>query len=191
MSTANTHAASRTDAGARPAFAYADYLRYEGACAAVIGASYVAMAFPGAINSYDGAWTALAWAPALLAVFAVFAAATRRGRLSAPGTWLTARPLGCARPDRRAADARRLRRTLHAEVAGWIAITLVWTVLLPSWSWWIFGTGWATLTYGVLQLAASCPIVRAAEDARGTTYYVARRPPLGVRTPELVDARRP
>lgn len=167
------------------ALPYADYLRYEGRCAAVIGAACVTMAFPGVINRYAHPWTALAWAPALLLLFAFFAAVTRRGRLLAPGTWLTTRPLRDA-DDRRPAAARdRLCRVLQAEAIGWIIVNLLWTILLPSWSWWIFGTGWATLAYGLLQFRASCTAVRETERAGNVTYYIASRAPLGIRTPEL------
>lgn len=164
---------------------YVDYLRLDGACSAVLGAALVALGWPGLFGDgslRDGLLATAAILVLVLIALAGFAA--RRGiPVSAPGRWLTDRPIGAAAPGATGLDGAKLRRRLTVETALWIIGVGAWVVLTGRDGTLIWATGWATLAYGLLQLLASAPRAAAVEAERGTTFLVARRPGLG--TPEL------
>lgn len=164
---------------------YVDYLRLDGACSAVLGAALVVLGWPGLFGEgslRDGLLAAAAIL--VLVLLALAGLAARRGiPLSAPGRWLTDRPIARASAGSPPLAARGLRIRLATETAIWIVGVGAWVVLTGRDGTLIWATGWATLAYGLLQLLASARRAAAVEAERHTTFLVARRPGLG--TPEI------
>lgn len=159
------------------------YTVLNGACSAIVGALFVVAGFPGLLGDERGyAWLA---APAVFAVLASIGLwARRRGTpLGAPGRWLTDRPLAAARPGAAPLDVRRLRWRLLGETVLWAALALAIILGVGSSRPFAYATGWASLAYGLLELLASAPQIRAAERSRGVVFLVCRRPGLG--TPDV------
>jgi len=162
---------------------YRDYLRYEGSCSIVLGLALALVAFPGLVISYDGAWSAPLFVLVALLALAAYAAARRGVPPLAAGRWLTERPLAGALAGRDPMDGARLRRRLLVETAIWIVAVCAWVLLGRSSGLVIFGTGLATVAYGVVQAVASRHRVVDAETTDGRRYVLAERP--GIGTPEL------
>jgi len=162
---------------------YPDYLRLEGLCSIVLGLALALLAFPGLLVSYTAWWVGLAFVPATLLGLGGWAALRRGVPLTAPGRWLTDRPLAGARPERPGLDPARLRRRLLVETAIWIVAVGLWVVLARSSGLLIFGTGLASAAFGAVQAFPARARVRACERERGVGYVVAERPGLG--TPSL------
>lgn len=162
---------------------YRDYLRLDGACSAGLGAALILLGWPGLIadGSLVWGWAAVGTAVALGVVAVV---AKRRGTpVSAPGRWLTDRPVARVQAGAAPLDAARLRRRLVIETAVWVVGVGAWVALTGRDTTLIWVTGWPTLAYGLLQLAASAPRVDRLEAEGRGPFLVARRPGLG--TPEL------
>lgn len=165
---------------------YRDLLRLEGVCSIILGAAFAALAFPGWLVSYPAAWAGVLFVPAVVVALGAFAVLRRGAAATHPGQWLTARPLATVRPGRTALPRRPLVRRLILETAMWIALAAGWIVLARSSGLLFFGTGLASVAFGVLQAVASARQVRAVESERGDVYAVAARP--GVGAPELTLA---
>jgi len=164
---------------------YPDYLRLEGGGSIALGLVLAVGAFPGLFVSYRAPVAALALVPAVVAFLAVLG--VRAGApLGAPGRWLTERPLREAAPGRDPLPASPLRRRLLVETGLWIVLSVV-LVAIGSSGWLLFGTGLASVAFGVVQAVFARRRVLAEERARGTTFLVARRPGLG--TPSLTLGR--
>ena len=82
--------------------------------------------------------------------------------------------------------AAGLKRRLVVETAIWIVAVDLWVLVGASDGGFIFGTGLASLAYGLVQAFASRARVVAVERERGTRYLVAERPGLGL--PRLTSA---
>jgi len=162
---------------------YRDYLLLEGACSIVLGLALVLVAFPGLVISYEGAWSAPLFVVAALGALAGYAALRRGVPPLAAGRWLTERPLAGAAPGAPALDPARLRRRLLVETAIWIVAVCGWVLLGRSSGLLIFGTGLASVAFGVVQALAARRRVARAQAADGRCYLVAVRPGLG--TPGL------
>ncbi len=156
-------------------------MKWEGACSITLGLALAAAAFPGLAVSYRTPGAALLLVPATLVLLAIIG--RRAGApLSSPGAWLTERPLRGAAPDRPALPAGRLRRRLVLETAVWIAVGVA-LVAVGSSGWLLFGTGLASVAFGLVQAVAAPARVAAEERRRGARYAVARR--AGIGTPGL------
>ena len=163
---------------------FAAYTRLNGLCSTLIGVAFIVAGFPGLLGDASSAnlWLAIPGVLAALVPIAAFAAV--RGRpLTAPGRWLTDRPLDEARPDRSALDAPRLRKRLIGETVLWTLLALAVIAGVAGSRPFAYATGWASLAYGLLELLASAPRIEAVERERATAFLVHRRPGLG--TPEL------
>ena len=150
-------------------------------CSITLGAVLAAAAFPGFVVSYSAPAAALLLVPATLVLLALVG--VRAGASPwVPGQWLTERPLRGATPGRPALDPARLRRRLVLETAAWIVIGVV-LVAIGSSGWLLFGTGLASVAFGLVQAVAARGRVAAEERRRGVVFGVARRAGLG--TPGL------
>ncbi len=161
--------------------AYTTYLRWEGLCSVLLGTVLAVAAFPGLVVSYGAPALALLLVPATLALLALVGRRAGAPWL-APGAWLTERPLRGATPGLAPLDAGRLRRRLALETAAWV-VAGVALVAVGSSGWLLFGTGLASVAFGLVQAVAARARVAAEESRRGVRYAVARRAGLG--TPAL------
>lgn len=159
--------------------AYRDYLRFEGSCSVVLGLALAVMGTPGVVLHWDGAAYGLLFVPAVLLALGGFAALRRGVGLLDAGAWLTARPLATAGSGAPLL-AGALRRRLVVETVIWILAVGAWVVLGASDGLLIFGTGLASVAYGLVQAVASRARVIRAERERGEQYLVAERPGLGL-----------
>jgi hypothetical protein len=162
---------------------YRDYLRLEGLCSIVLGAEMALIGAPGVLVDYGPVWPALLILPGLLGALALGALAGRRASPLRPGEWLTARPLATAAEGRPPLAERALRRRLVVETGAWIVGVTAWLVLTGSSAALIFGTGLASVAFGVVQGVAARRRVAAVEVRTGVRYLVAERP--GIGTPRL------
>ena len=162
---------------------YAAYLRWEGGGSVVLGLALALVAVPGLVVSYDAWWVGLLFVPAVLLALGGWAAARGTASLLDPGGWLTARPLAGATPGRAGLPEGRLRRRLAVESGLWIVLVCGWVLLARQSGLLVFGTGLASVAYGLVQVLGSAARVRAVERERGASFVVARRPGLGL--PEL------
>ena len=165
---------------------FSSYAALNGTCSTLIGIAFIVAGFPGLLGG-DGADTGYAWLalPGVLVVLAPLAlvAARRRIPVSAPGRWLTDRPIAAAASGASILPERRLRIRLIGETIVWGAVALAVIAGFTTSRPFAYATGWASLAYGLLELLASAPRIRAVEFERGTKYFVHRRPGLG--TPEV------
>ncbi len=164
-----------------PDMPYTSYLKWEGACSIALGLALAAAAFPGLFVSYRAPGAALLLVPAVLVLLALIG---RRAGASpaAPGQWLTERPLRGAVPGRPALPAARLRRRLVLETVAWVVVGVA-LVAVGSSGWLLFGTGLASVAFGLVQAVAAPARVAGEERRRGARYAVARR--AGIGTPGL------
>lgn len=162
---------------------YRDYLRLEGLCSIVLGAVMALVGAPGVLVDHGPVWPALLLVPGLLGALALAALAGRRASPLRPGEWLTARPLATATEGRPALPEGRVRRRLVVETAAWILGVTGWLVLTGSSAGLIFGTGLASIAFGLVQGVAARRRVAAVEARSGVRYLVAERP--GIGTPRL------
>ncbi len=161
---------------------YRDYLRWEGTCSILLGAALAALAWPGWLAHYDGAWLALLAVPATLAVMALLGSRAG-GAARRPGTWRTTRPLADADARRPAVAPGVLRRRLALETAVWIVAVGAWVAATGDSGWLVLATGLASVAFGAVSAGPSARHVQEAERRAGGRYRVSRRPALG--TPEL------
>lgn len=170
---------------------YAAYTRLNGLCSTVIGVAFIVAGFPGLLGDDSRAanlWLAVPGVAAVVVPLAVLA--LRRGiPVSAPGRWLTERPLTQARPEQSVLDGRRLRRRLIIETVIWGAVALAVIAGFSTSRPFAYATGWASLAYGLLELLASARRIDAAEDERGGAFYVHRRPGMGTPDVTLIASR--
>jgi hypothetical protein len=161
---------------------FSAYSRLNGACSVAIGILFIAAGFPGLLAPAASWWLA---APGVLAVLVPIALWARRRGVpwSEPGRWLTDRPLREARQGLAPMDERRLRIRLVGETVLWGAVALAVFVGFTTSRPFAYATGWASLAYGLLELLASPPQIRAAEREHGVAYRVCRRP--GIGTPDV------
>lgn len=162
---------------------FSAYTVLNGACSTAIGVLFVVAGFPGLLGDERGyAWLAVPAALAVLLPVALWA--RRRGTpLGAPGRWLTDRPLDAAGRGGVPLDARRLQVRLVGETVLWAALALALILGVGSSRPFAYATGWASIAYGLLELLASAPRIRAVERTRGVRFLVCRRPGLG--TPDV------
>jgi hypothetical protein len=158
---------------------YASYLRWEGGCSIVLGSALALVAAPGLFVSYPAWWTGLLFIPAALLALGGWARWRHGVPLTAPGRWLTERPLRDAAPDRAPLDAGRVRRRLVIETAIWIVAVCAWVIGARESGLLVFGTGLASAAFGVVQAVFAA---RHVTGQRGD-FMLARRPGLG--TPDL------
>ncbi|MDO9355085.1 MAG: hypothetical protein Q7T55_15405 [Solirubrobacteraceae bacterium] len=162
---------------------FASYSALNGTCSALIGVLFIVAGFPGLFGDDDGAW----WyaIPATLVVpLIIGAVASRRGiPFTAPGRWLTDRPIAAAGAALSTLPADKLKRRLIVETVIWAAIALAVIAGFTTSRPFAYATGWASLAYGLLELLASAPRIRAVEEERRTVYLLHRRPGFG--TPDL------
>lgn len=165
---------------------FSSYAALNGACSTFIGIAFVIAGFPGLLGG-DDAETGYAWLaiPGVLVVLIPLALVARqRGiPLSAPGRWLTDRPLSRAEAGQSVLPETRLRWRLIGETILWGALALAVIAGFTTSRPFAYATGWASLAYGLLELLASAPRIRAAEAERGTSFFVHRRPGFG--TPDI------
>jgi hypothetical protein len=162
---------------------YRRYLQLEGTGSIVLGLAMAIVAWPGLRADYRGAWAAIPIALGLLLVLAAFARLRNHVPLLAPGRWLTDRSIAHAQPGARPMPESPLRRRLMLESGLWIVLVCGWVLATGHSGWLVFVTGWASVAYGVLQVAFSARRVQSVERHDNVTFLVARRPGLG--TPEL------
>lgn len=158
-------------------------LRLEGLCSVALGLALALVAFPGLVVDYAAPWVGLLFAPLVIVALGGYAVFRRGASPARPGEWLTTRPLDGARPGRSALLRRPLVRRLEIETGAWIVGGCAWVILTGSSGLLFFGTGLASIAYGLLQAVPSARRVAAVEAAAGETFVVARRPGFG--TPEL------
>lgn len=165
---------------------YARYLGFEGTCSVVLGLALAVAAAPGVVLHYGGAGWWVLLVPALLVALAAFAHLRRGVGWLDVGGWLTAGPLQTASADEAPLPPGPLRRRLLVETAIWIVAVDLWVVLGASDGGFIFGTGLASLAYGLVQAVASRGRVLREEQHRGARFLIAERPGLGL--PRLTTA---
>jgi hypothetical protein len=162
---------------------YAAYLRLEGWCSIALGLALALLAFPGLLLDGDGTLWGLLAVPAVLLALGAWARGRHGIPFTAPGRWLTDRPLAGAQPGRRPLDPGPLRRRLIGESVVWVVAVAAWVLIGARDGALIFGTGLASAAFGAVQAFLATARVRAVEAARGERYAIARRPGLG--TPDL------
>jgi len=158
-------------------------LRLEGLCSVALGLALAIVAFPGLLVDYPAPWVGLLFVPAVLILLGGYAALRHDVPFLRPGEWLTTRPLAGARDGRSGLARRPLVRRLGIETAVWIVAGCAWVILTGSSGLLFFGTGLASVAYGLLQMVPSARRVTAEEGSTGAIFVVARRPGFG--TPEL------
>ncbi len=158
-----------------------DYLRLEGTCSIVLGLVLAVGAFPGLFLSYRAPLAALALVPAVLVLLALIG--RRAGApLGAPGRWLTERTLRDAARGRIPLPVAPLRRRLLVETAIWVVVGIA-LVAVGSSGWLLFGTGLASVAFGVVQAVFARAHVLGEERRRGERFAISRRAGLG--TPDV------
>lgn len=163
---------------------FSSYAALNGACSTLIGVLFIVAGFPGLFEDTAGgyAWVAIPSIAVVLIPLAIVAA--RRGiPVGAPGRWLTDRSIARATQGGSVLPEGALRRRLIVETVIWAVIAVAVIVGFTTSRPFAYATGWASLAYGLLELFASAPRIRAAEAERGTTYLVHRRPGFG--TPDV------
>lgn len=156
---------------------YADYLQLEGTCSVVLGVALAGLGLT-AVGT-EHLW-ALAFVPATLLLLVWFG--VRAGApWSAPGRWLTERPLRSA-GDGDALPAAPLRRRLLLETVVWIVAVAAWVFVTGESRALVFGTGLASVAFGLVQAVAA----RRRVERDAPALRVAQRPALG--TPRLTRA---
>ena len=160
---------------------YPDYLRLEGSGSIVLGLVLAVRAFPGLFVSYRAPAAALLLVPAVLVLLALIG--RRAGApVAAPGRWLPERPLRGPARGRIPLPVAPLRRRLLVETGLWVVVGVA-LVAVGSSGWLLFGTGLASVAFGVVQAVFARRHVVAEEDRRGDRFAIARRS--GIGTPDL------
>lgn len=163
---------------------FSSYAALNGACSTLIGVLFIVAGFPGLFADTAGGYWWIAIPSALVVIVAIGAVAARRGiPASAPGRWLTDRSIAKATAAQSVLPAGPLRRRLIVETVIWSVIALAVIVGFTTSRPFAYATGWASLAYGLLELLASAPRIRAVEEERSTAYFVHRRPGFG--TPDV------
>ena len=165
---------------------FSTYAALNGTCSTLIGIAFIVAGFPGLLGGDDAqagyAWLALPGVLIILVPLALVAA--KRGiPVAAPGRWLTDRSIARATAGQSVLPERRLRWRLVGETVIWAAVALAVIAGFTTSRPFAYLTGWASLAYGLIELVASAPRIRAVEFERGTRYLVHRRPGFG--TPDV------
>ncbi len=165
---------------------FSAYAALNGACSTLIGVLFIVAGFPGLLGG-DDADTSYAWLaiPGVLIVLIPLAlvAAQRGIPVRTPGRWLTDRSLANSTAGQSVLPERRLRWRLIGETIIWAAVALAVIAGFTTSRPFAYATGWASLAYGLVELLASAPRIRAVEFERGTKYFIHRRPGFG--TPDV------
>ncbi len=163
---------------------FSAYAALNGAFSTLIGVLFIVAGFPGLFAGTAGNYWWIALPSALAVLVPLGLVAARRGiPIPAPGRWLTDRSIAAARPGLSVLPERALRRRLIVETVVWAAIALAVIAGFTTSRPFAYATGWASLAYGLLELLASAPRIRAVEFQRGQSFLVHRRPGFG--TPDL------
>ncbi|MBJ7473322.1 MAG: hypothetical protein JHD16_18590 [Solirubrobacteraceae bacterium] len=165
---------------------FSTYAALNGTCSTLIGIAFIVAGFPGLLGG-EGSETGYAWLaiPGVLVVLVPLAlVAARRGiPVTAPGRWLTDRPIAEATEGGSVLPEGKLRWRLIGETIIWGAVALAVIAGFTTSRPFAYATGWASLAYGLVELLASAPRIRELEFQRATSYLIHRRPGLG--TPKI------
>ncbi len=140
---------------------YAAYLRLEGWCSIALGLALALLAFPGLLLDGSGTLWGLLAVPAVLLALGAWARGRHGIPLTAPGRWLTDRPLAGAEPGRRPLDPGPLRRRLIGESVLWVVAVGAWVLIGARDGALIFGTGLASAAFGAVPAFLATAHVRA------------------------------
>jgi len=162
---------------------YREYLRWEGVCSIVLGLALALVAFPGLFVEHGRPWIALIYVVTALAAVATWNVTRHRAVLLRPGSWRTEASLRGAQAGAGTLEGSWLRRRLTVETSIWIVAVAAWVIGAEQSGSLVWGTGWASVAFGVLTAVPSPAHVRRVQRERREVYFVAERP--GVGTPRL------